>query len=100
MTFQPGEQIGRYQIVGLLGAGGMGEVYRARELTLKRDIAIKVLPDIFSKDPERLSRFRREAEVLASLNHRHIATIYDFGESATAVSWRSSSSKAKHLPSA
>ena len=58
----------------------MGEVYRARDLTLKRDIAIKVLPDVFSQDAERLSRFRREAEALASLNHPHIATIYDFGE--------------------
>lgn len=67
--------------MGLLGAGGMGEVYRARDLTLKRDIAIKVLPEIFSRDAERLSRFRREAEVLASLSHPHIATIYDFGES-------------------
>jgi len=55
-------------------------VYRARDLTLKRDIAIKVLPEVFSKDAERLSRFRREAEALASLNHPHIATIYDFGE--------------------
>lgn len=80
MAFQPGQNIGRYEIVGLLGAGGMGEVYRARDLTLKRDIAIKVLPDVFSQDAERLSRFRREAEVLASLNHPHIATIYDFGE--------------------
>ena len=80
MTFQPGQHIGRYEIVGLLGAGGMGEVYRARDVTLKRDIAIKVLPDGFSKDAERLSRFRREAEALAALNHPHIATIYDFGE--------------------
>ena len=52
-------------------------MYRARDLTLKRDIAIKVLPEVFSKDAERLSRFRREAEALASLNHPHIATIYD-----------------------
>ena len=58
----------------------MGEVYRARDVTLKRDIAIKVLPEIFSRDAERLSRFRREAEVLASLSHPHIASIYDFGE--------------------
>lgn len=58
----------------------MGEVYRARDLTLKRDIAIKILPEVFSRDPERLSRFRREAEVLAALSHPHIATIYDVGE--------------------
>ncbi len=81
MTFQVGTNVGRYEIVSLLGAGGMGEVYRARDLTLKRDVAIKVLPETFSKDAERLSRFRREAEVLASLNHPHIATIYDVGES-------------------
>jgi len=81
MTFQVGTIVGRYEIVSLLGAGGMGEVYRARDLTLKRDVAIKVLPETFSKDAERLSRFRREAEVLASLNHPHIATIYDVGES-------------------
>ena len=81
MTFRTGQHIGRYEIVGLLGAGGMGEVYRARDLTLKRDVAIKVLPEIFSRDAERLSRFRREAEVLASLSHPHIATIHDFGES-------------------
>ncbi|HVH27818.1 MAG TPA: protein kinase [Vicinamibacterales bacterium] len=80
MTFRPGQTVGRYEIVGLLGAGGMGEVYRARDLTLKRDIAIKILPDAFSRDAERLSRFRREAEVLAALSHPHIATIYDFGE--------------------
>jgi eukaryotic-like serine/threonine-protein kinase len=80
VTFRPGQTVGRYEIVGLLGAGGMGEVYRARDLTLKRDIAIKVLPEAFSKDPERLSRFRREAEVLAALNHPHIAAIYDVGE--------------------
>ena len=81
MTLQPGQNIGRYEIIGLLGAGGMGEVYRARDLTLRRDIAIKVLPEAFSQDAERLSRFRREAEVLASLNHPHIATIFDVGES-------------------
>jgi serine/threonine protein kinase/Tol biopolymer transport system component len=77
------QQIGPYTILALLGKGGMGEVYRARDSKLKRDVAIKVLPDGFSRDAERLSRFRREAEVLASLNHPHIAAIYDlarFGE--------------------
>ena len=59
--------------------GGMGEVYRARDSKLKREVAIKVLPDAFSRDAERLSRFQREAEVLASLNHPHIAGIYDLG---------------------
>jgi serine/threonine protein kinase len=80
VTFQPGQAVGRYEIVGLLGAGGMGEVYRARDLTLKRDIALKVLPEAFANDPERLSRFRREAELLAALSHPHIAAIYDVGE--------------------
>src|SRR3989441_11935362 len=79
-----GRQIGSYQFLSLLGSGGMGEVYRARDSKLKRDVAIKVLPDEFSRDPERVSRFQREVEVLASLNHPHIAAIYDlaqFGES-------------------
>jgi serine/threonine protein kinase len=57
VTFRPGQTVGRYEIVGLLGAGGMGEVYRARDVTLKREIAIKVLPEVFSRDAERLSRF-------------------------------------------
>jgi len=65
-----------YEIVGPLGAGGMGEVYRARDLRLKREVAIKVLPDEFCRDAERISRFQREAEVLASLNHPHIAAIH------------------------
>ncbi len=64
-----------------LGAGGMGEVYRARDTRLNRDVAIKVLPDLFATDPERLARFEREAQVLASLNHPHIAQIYGVEES-------------------
>jgi len=60
--------------------GGMGEVYRARDARLKRDVAIKILPDVFSRDADRLSRFQREAEVLASLNHPHIAAIHDLAE--------------------
>jgi serine/threonine protein kinase len=77
MTFSAGDKLGTYEIVGSLGAGGMGEVYRARDTRLKREVAIKILPDVFSRDRERLARFQREAEVLASLNHRHIAAIYD-----------------------
>ena len=65
----PGLKLGSYEIVSLIGAGGMGEVYRARDSKLKRDVAIKVLPDEFSRDHDRVSRFQREAEVLASLNH-------------------------------
>lgn len=67
---------GPYRIVGKLGAGGMGEVYRARDTNLERDVAIKVLPDAWASDPERLARFRREAQLLASLNHPHIAQVY------------------------
>jgi serine/threonine protein kinase/tetratricopeptide (TPR) repeat protein len=71
-----GQQIGAYQIVSLLGAGGMGEVYRARDAKLGRDVAIKILPRIFTADPDRIVRFQREARMLASLNHPHIGAIY------------------------
>jgi eukaryotic-like serine/threonine-protein kinase len=75
-----GRQIGNYQFVSLVGAGGMGEVYRARDLQLKREVAVKILPEEFSHDPERVSRFQREAQLLASLNHPNIAAIYDLEE--------------------
>ena len=73
-----GRRIGVYQVQALLGAGGMGEVYRARDMKLGRDVAIKILPPIFTADPERLTRFEREARILASLNHPHIGAIYGF----------------------
>jgi len=76
MALAPGTQIGSYEVIALLGAGGMGEVYRARDSRLKRDVAIKVLPDLLVGDPDRLSRFQREAELLATLNHPNIAAIY------------------------
>src|SRR5436309_2237311 len=76
-----GTQLGSHEITALLGKGGMGEVYRARDTKLKREVAIKILPDEFSRDADRLSRFQREAEVLASLNHPNIAAIYDLQES-------------------
>ena len=76
-----GTRLGVYEIAGLLGAGGMGEVYRARDTNLNRDVALKVLPEILARDPERMARFKREAQVLASLNHPNIATIYGFEES-------------------
>jgi eukaryotic-like serine/threonine-protein kinase len=76
MSVGPGMRIGQYQIVDKLGEGGMGEVYRARDPQLGRDVAIKVLPQAFSADPERLTRFDREAQVLASLNHPNIAHVY------------------------
>src|SRR5438105_6010324 len=80
MAIQIGQQLGSLEITALLGKGGMGEVYRARDTKLKRDVAIKILPDEFGRDAERVSRFQREAEVLASLNHPNIAAIYDLQE--------------------
>src|SRR5215510_2878306 len=77
MALTIGTQLGTYEITALLGKGGMGEVYRARDAKLKRDVAIKILPEEFSSDADRVSRFQREAEVLASLNHPNIAAIYD-----------------------
>jgi eukaryotic-like serine/threonine-protein kinase len=77
MPLTIGTQVGTHEITSLLGKGGMGEVYRARDLKLKRDVAIKMLPAEFARDAERVSRLQREAEVLASLNHVHIAAIYD-----------------------
>ena len=80
MAITIGTQLGSHEIIGLLGKGGMGEVYRARDKKLKREVAIKILPDEFARDPDRVSRFQREAEVLASLNHPNIAAIYDLQE--------------------
>src|SRR2546425_10855985 len=80
-TLTPGEQFGSYEVLSLIGIGGMGEVYRAKDSRLKRDVAIKVLPDEVSRDPERLARFQREAEVLASLNHPNIAAIHGLEDS-------------------
>src|SRR5215470_12333900 len=76
MALSPGTKLGHYEILAPLGAGGMGEVYRARDPHLGRDVAIKILPAIFSGDPGRLARFEREARVLASLTHPNIAAIY------------------------
>src|ERR1700674_6140850 len=83
MAVTIGTQLGSHEITALLGKGGMGEVYRARDSKLKRDVAIKILPDEFSRDPDRVSRFQREAESLAALNHQNIAGIYDLQESDT-----------------
>jgi Tol biopolymer transport system component len=80
VRFEAGTQLGRYEIVGLIGVGGMGEVYRAKDSELKRDVAIKVLPDAFSRDAERVARLEREARVLASLNHGQIGLIWDVGQ--------------------
>ena len=84
MGLSPGTRLGPYEIVAPLGAGGMGEVYRARDTRLGREVALKVLPEVFARDAERLTRFRREAQVLASLNHPNIAAIYGFEDSGAA----------------
>ena len=80
MTLKPGTKLGPYEIMASIGAGGMGEVYRATDSKLRRDVAIKVLPENFAQDPERLARFEREAHLLASLNHPNIAAIYGLEE--------------------
>jgi len=80
MSLAIGTQLGSHEVIALLGKGGMGEVYRARDSRLKREVAIKILPDEFSRDGERVNRFQREAELLASLNHQHIAGIYELAQ--------------------
>ena len=82
MPLAAGDKLGHYEILSLLGKGGMGEVYRGRDTKLKRDVAIKVLPETFARDAERMARFQREAEVLASLNHTNIAAIYGLEDRA------------------
>src|SRR5687768_3636327 len=76
MTLASGTRLGAYEVLAPLGAGGMGEVYRARDTELGRDVAIKILPEVFAADADRIARFQREAKVLASLNHPNIAQIY------------------------
>ena len=80
MSLSAGDRLGPFEIIGLIGEGGMGQVYRARDAKLARDVAIKVLPDTFARDAERLGRFRREAQALAALNDSHIAQIYHLEE--------------------
>ena len=80
MPLVPGTKLGQYEVVEAIGAGGMGEVYRARDTKLGRDVAIKVLPEEFARDKERLDRFEREARLLAQLNHANIATLYGLEE--------------------
>src|SRR6476660_9314348 len=79
---EPGTALGPYRVIAAIGAGGMGDVYRARDTKLNRDVAIKVLPELFTADPERLARFEREAQTLAVLNHPNIAQIFAIEGSA------------------
>ena len=81
MSLEPGMQIGSYDVTGHLGTGGMGKVYRARDTKLDRDVALTVVPEAFTADPNRLARFKREAKVLASLNHPNIGSIYGLEDS-------------------
>src|SRR5262245_33295055 len=81
MALAVGTRLGSYEVLAPLGSGGMGDVYRARDAKLNRDVALKVLPEAFALDPDRLARFKREAQLLASLNHPHIAAIYGLEES-------------------
>src|SRR5439155_12074771 len=83
MNLPLGSRLGSYEIVSPLGAGGMGEVYTARDTRLDRTVALKVLPELFQNDPERLARLEREAKTLASLNHPNIAQIYGFERSGS-----------------
>src|ERR1700757_2546055 len=80
MSFAPGTILGQYEIQSPLGAGGMGEVYRARDTRLDREVAIKVLPESFARDADRLRRFEQEARTVAALNHPNILGVYDIGE--------------------
>ena len=80
MSLAAGTTLGPYEVIGLIGQGGMGEVWQARDTKLDRDVALKVLPEAFTSDPDRLARFEREAKVLASLNHPNIGSIYGLEE--------------------
>ena len=84
MPLSSGQRLGPYEVIASLGAGGMGEVFRARDTQLGRDVALKVLPDAVAHDRERLARFEREARTLASLNHPNIAAIYGLEPSTPA----------------
>jgi serine/threonine protein kinase len=100
MALAPGGRIGAHEVIAKLGEGGMGAVYRARDTKLGRDVALKVLPESFASDPDRLMRLEREAKTLAALNHPHIAQIYGFegDRSGGASSSAGASAKAEASP--
>lgn len=80
MALTPGTRFGPYEIQAVIGAGGMGEVYRARDVRLERDVAVKILPEGFASDASARERFQREARTIAALNHPHICTLHDIGQ--------------------
>ena len=99
MPLEVGMQIGAYTVSNLIGQGGMGEVYQARDTKLDRDVALKVLPEAFTADPDRLARFEREAKVLASLNHPNIGSIYGLEEADNSSERRYAALKGPAAPS-
>lgn len=99
MVLSPRARVGPYEILAAIGAGGMAQVYRARDTRLKRDVALKFLPESLAADPDRLARFQREAEVLASLSHLNIAGIYGLEESRRRVHHgRAVPRRGRHVP--
>jgi hypothetical protein len=99
MTLVPGDRLGAYEILSPLGAGGMGEVYRARDIRLSREVAIKILPERLASNPERLKRFEKEACSASALNHPSIVTIYDVGQTGGVSIGHRRSAKWRELPS-
>ena len=98
MPLAAGQRLGSYEILALIGAGGMGEVYRARDTRLERTVAIKVLPEHVAADPDLKQRFEREAKAISSLNHPHICTLYDSAaRTASSISsWNISTARHSH----
>ncbi len=100
MSLSAGTRLGAFEILASIGAGGMGEVYKARDTRLERVVAIKVLPEHLAENPERKQRFEREAKAISQLNHPHICTLYDIGAITASISSSWSTSRARRLPSA